>query len=967
VQTIYRQAVIDRQVFARDVFHYLLHATGARNPNDLLADPSITPITPVQYAAAKYLAQLAVNIVDYIDSDDYITAFPWDQASTPGTPLYLFGTEMPNLVINEVYAQQDNDSNEATLQGKGKGKGKGKGGNSATDYHLNFWVELVNPHNASAGWPSAPYPVDKGTTYLSNNSHDIYKVMVWAKRPELVFPDPVSDPSGVTPLCIVGNSGNNAKGGIEWPAAAGQNSVAPLNGAFSGPTAGNTGFYLLGPSVTNGYLTMRDPGFPAKGFATHNAPAAVKKGNLSDYHNVMSVIIDADDLDNNPKVTFSSVTVVLRRLACPHAPYDPNPVAGKMPNPFYNPYITVDVFDDIRLQANHDYDANGATKGSTPTADLKALGRIQPFQASNPVHTWATPTAPIVPHHTFFRHNSNYDFSTNPPAGWPAIDTATAPAVPSLKVPFDWLVHLDRPVINPIELLHVSAYPPDQLTTQFYNGGTLAPTQPLLMQFGDSTNHNAPWMTEASLLYRFLGFAATPSALSNAIVGGRVPGKININTTYRECIRAILDYDARFTGGSGWTTQFADQIATNILNRRGYDTATMSMFDAAGNHRWTADPLPIMPFTSGLITGGDKQFPSGLGINHTLLAQRLVGTGPGIMPVFDPSFTLPATPPPPYAQSQYLQKAFNNLTTTSNCYALWLTVGFFEVIDDTVQPAKLGAELGRSQNRHIRHRFFSIIDRSDLTILRDTVSAAINVDSPANWNTGTASASTALLIDPQGLNDNSQILPQRFLFTLAGNAVPNFVDDLTVEILDPATGVHELAKAKVYYANASVPTNGVNPKTLSPLVKAVPGIYPTAQSPMLKVELFNSYGPGAIVTLRGNPGPQPMTYTALTAAPVAASATVPKLVPSTVPVRGPLTNKMVGQLVTVGPDPVTGLKEHAVLQDLRTESGFSATGPQLVLFLTNAYNANTPISWTDPTVYSVRHDRAVVPHYNIME
>ena len=67
-------AINDRQQFATDIFNRFCVACGAQ------LNASGPAYNSAQYNALRYLAQLSVNLVDYIDNDDYMTPFNWNAA-----------------------------------------------------------------------------------------------------------------------------------------------------------------------------------------------------------------------------------------------------------------------------------------------------------------------------------------------------------------------------------------------------------------------------------------------------------------------------------------------------------------------------------------------------------------------------------------------------------------------------------------------------------------------------------------------------------------------------------------------------------------------------------------------------------------------------------------------------------------------------------------------------------------------
>src|SRR5262249_12125531 len=151
----------------------------------------------------------------------------------------------------------------------------------------------------------------------------------------------------------------------------------------------------------------------------------------------------------------NGLTILLRRLANPHLPYDPNPSIGAtqdlQANPRYNPYVTIDYVEGVAVHA----------AGSGVYA---SQGQMQPYAAARGQIKDQT-AAGAGTANTFGRQND------------------PAPMVGK----YDWLVHLDRPLVSPMELLHVAACPPSQLTQMFATGGL---------------GSRAPWFDPACRLYR---------------------------------------------------------------------------------------------------------------------------------------------------------------------------------------------------------------------------------------------------------------------------------------------------------------------------------------------------------------------------------------------------------------------------------------------------------------------------------
>jgi hypothetical protein len=269
---------------------------------------------------------------------------------------------------------------------------------------------------------------------------------------------------------------------------------------------------------------------------------------------------------------------------------------------------------------------------------------------------------------------------------------------------YDWLVHLDRQLVSPMELLQVSGYQPHQLTHQFILGSAAAKRY----------NHLVPWFDQTRRLYRVFEFLETRASPLGPSSDGRIPGKVNLNTIWDpETLLALCD--AREPDEAGNPSYFTRADVYNPQNPADPETIYGRLLAGRSPGLLAGDQLgaedrPFRGLAAGYVAEGDSQYPTGLGIEDTLL-RSFSGGGRRL-------FQLPAARVPdrhPFLQDQLLTKLFNNVSTRSNVFAVWVTVGFFEVTDATSRPVELGPEVGRAEGRHVRHRAFAVVDRSLLT------------------------------------------------------------------------------------------------------------------------------------------------------------------------------------------------------------------------------------------------------------
>ncbi|WP_439621750.1 hypothetical protein [Gemmata sp.] len=754
----------DRQQFAMDIFARLVAATITETTTEASVNPTTgvvtlgTAATPgsAPYTKLRQLAQLAANIVDYIDSDDVSTAFVWNPqiAGDPRNPTnfaagelanrVVFGVEKPRLVINEAYSEVSNDPTDP-----GVTDATNKTQTADKPAHVRFWVELQNPSMQPYSAATAG-PLGDGSAKVKYTPGELG--MVPAFNPyQLVI---VRNNKGGTPVInglrvptdanyqtnVTGDLPSGVDPDIRFdfsPAStATTQSIQPMNGmAGDGMVvlAANVPAAPTPPPAEWSDFTPGAGAFPNKIDGTA-MPMAIGGSTTSLAYPIplpMPATIN-NDLGTGAASVVGRHVLLLRRLA---NPYLPGPTQT-------NPYITVDVLDHVRSadrvilangqNLNNVRMARAAVGGAgyepkTPDTLLPhSVGKVQPLAAySDPAQADSTTATATTAYPA-----TTMVVQQNPAAPADGVKHTLGSQNSTLANPFDWFLHLDRPLVNQTELLHIATGRAHDATFNFVGaGGTKygGAAQTVML----AATATPPY----DRLYRAFDLLTVQPFGHQTALGGRMAGRININTIQDQRVWDSL-FDAQ---NNGFDQTFVTNLWNQLMATRTVNMATR--YDVAGNPHSCPIPgstvhdagtatgdRPFLPFGVATVAAGSGvTFNAGVGINDTLFRLN-TATVPPLPPL--PHLLVPPVTGHPYQQAEALRKILNNTTTVSHTFAVWITVGYFEVEGpETPTPVggtfvTLGKEYYLNAPGDTRKKFFALVDRSNIGFKPDELTTA---------------------------------------------------------------------------------------------------------------------------------------------------------------------------------------------------------------------------------------------------
>ena len=838
-----------RQRFARDL--YILLYLVAMNPgaDRMMGTVDDTPrfsvppgfirmdLIPVTHnisaGAADYLAQLAVNIVDFRDADSLMTGFEYDRwpgggrgwdvngnlihdgdlqnnSYPPELDYYtargvVWGVEKPELLINETLSFYDTRNQEELDD-----EIVDETDPPVVDYDQSYvWVELYNPNDPNhPGYPSidlsemAPRGVDP-----VDRTDEVWRLVV--SQPAGPLPSTVMPPAQATtqspsatgkpylnydvqtgnrPVKVVFRASPPV--GTDNQASSGTINSPNQNSAKFGSASPATGFVLPG----NQYLSVGSQALIGTGSLIEHPNAWPNSQYVVNQERDLAGALPPDShLDSGLMASTAYLAsnpprrgAYLQRLADPTRPWHEQA----------NPYVTIDAMQlkVYVLDSTDRTDPQDELSAPLDSGPLRSFERLMPFVgrardilgSQDPI--LSSPDDPQGARDALGDDNQVDTLGV--------INAHTMSNGPAAGQPFPWFAFQDRMFATPTELMQVPGTRPERLTNEFstylaINPASVSPPAefyrpldnpdtsvldpsrppkpfPHLVQWLASdvkTSQQSVGQTRTGL-YRFFEFVEVPSRFNGVDEnrnadsyqppyhyrrGHRVPGKVNLNTVYEPEVFA-----ATFNNHPGIANNQSSSVLWNNL-KAGDDSNLALPGKDLRRDGWSVNNPQVPGTLNFWATGDDRPFrsyafgasPQG-DIHDTLFRELRLGlqpTDPSSF-LFDwlyPSFV---TQQPEWGDTtpgqhtsfrfQLLQKLGNAVTTRSNVFAIWVTVGYFEVLHEPQRDGmdndgdvfnqqgelvgisdepdellpRLGQELGYQTGEVTRHRAFYVVDRS---------------------------------------------------------------------------------------------------------------------------------------------------------------------------------------------------------------------------------------------------------------
>ena len=708
----------DRQQMARDIY-VLLYLLG--HGNDATNTATTAYNTAVVYTDAQLaeMAHFAVNLVDAMDRDDIITRFEYDKDLSNGWNLdddayttsgesdraEVFGVERLDLTISEALAIQ---AKQATSMSDHASTNYNEG---SANRHFAY-VELRNhgPFDITFDSKEAWQVVLKQDAIGANPA--------WERRMSLKSG---TIASGAIPYVIGSTDAGTA-------ATMFKRSTFAVDPTWSGSPV------QLAPNGKDCDLDLVEATPPTTFFRIEDESNTDVTGTVG---SLLSAFTGPTPTGN----VAGDVKFVLRRRA--------HLTRSRVTTTTDNPWVEVDSMTlttagttGSPAQTFRSFDA-----GASPTAatiaprlgTLTSLERNQPLDATTTGQVYHPATTPMAS--TIGANNSN------------------------IVSPFNiWQPHFDRDFASVMDLLLLPVCGPDKVTAymkginketpqgQLSSAAAVAKSAAakfLLPEHPD--NVGLATLSSADRLkdnrwHRLLEFLEVPTRTNRNMTIGtdisipRVPGRMNLNTfRYADNFAALLDDSRNLTfkidgtNPAGAAYHQVDADAGELYDQ--FEGTARDWWDQFLKSRDRIDPywsgtvsvpLPGLPGSNPFRSLAEVGYTASGGVKHASVESTVLRSLPADTAVAGSKRRLleignaaehSGGSVDPYIRNRLLAKIAGNTTTRSNSFAIFISVKYFQAVEDnTTNPSVPAIRIGGPLNGlpEPEHRGFFIVDRSKL-------------------------------------------------------------------------------------------------------------------------------------------------------------------------------------------------------------------------------------------------------------